>query len=80
MTTYLCIITTALVVTQIIRITQNAINLHRQNAEIKKTISWIKDMDVSERDFNCQREVFYLLRDWLRDWLKKETEHEEDRD
>lgn len=66
MNTYLTIITTTLVVTQIIRVTQNAINLHRQNNEIKKTIKWFEDRDVSERDFDVQRECFYLLRDYLK--------------
>ena len=66
MNTYLTIITTILVLTQIIRVTQNAINLHRQNAEIKRTIKWFEERDVSERDFDVQRECFYLLRDYLK--------------
>lgn len=61
MTTYLAIITTVLVATQIIRVTQNAVMLHRQNKEIKKAVGWIKDNDLSERDFDIQREVFYML-------------------
>ena len=66
MTTYLTIITTALVVTQIIRLIQNAINLHRQNQAIKRDLSWIKDRDITQRDFDVQKECFYLLRDWLK--------------
>ncbi len=66
MNTYLTIITTVLVITQIIRVVQNAINLHRQNNEIKKTLTWFKDHDISERDFDVQRECFYLLRDYLK--------------
>lgn len=61
MTTYLTIITTTLVLTQIIRITQNHISLFRQEKEIKKQIGWIKDNDISERDFEIQRQVFYML-------------------
>ena len=61
MTTYLTIITTTLVLTQIIRITQNHISLFRQEKKIKKTIGWIKDNDISERDFEIQRQVFYML-------------------
>ena len=38
MTTYLTIITTILVLTQIIRITQNHISLFRQEKEIKKRL------------------------------------------
>ena len=61
MTTYLTIITTVLVLTQIIRITQNYISLFRQEKKIKKTVGWLKDNDVSERDFEVQRQVFYML-------------------
>lgn len=61
MTTYLTIITTTLVLTQIIRITQNHISLFRQEKKIKKTVGWLKDNDVSERDFEIQRQVFYML-------------------
>ena len=61
MSIYLTIITTVLVATQIIRITQNAIQLHRQNKKIDQTLGWIKSNDISERDFEIQREVFYML-------------------
>ena len=64
--TYLTIITTILVITQIIRLIQNAINLHRQNQAIERDLSWIKDRDITQRDFDVQRECFYLLRDWLK--------------
>ena len=66
MTTYLTIITTILVLTQIIRITQNHISLFRQEKKIKKTVGWLKDNDVSERDFKVQRQVFYMLYDKLK--------------
>lgn len=66
MTTYLTIITTILVLTQIIRITQNHISLFRQEKKIKKTVGWLKDNDVSERDFEVQRQVFYMLYDKLK--------------
>jgi len=66
MTTYLTIITTALVITQIIRLIQNSINLHRQNQAIKRDLSWIKDRDITQRDFDVQKECFYLLKDWLK--------------
>lgn len=61
MNTYLVIITTVLVATQIIRITQNDIQLRRQNKKIDQTLKWVKDNDISERDFEIQREVFYML-------------------
>lgn len=65
MNTYLAIMITILVITQIVRITQNTINLHLQNRAIKRDLSWLKDNDVSERDFEIQRTVFYLLFDKL---------------
>ena len=52
MNTYLAIITTVLVLTQIVRVTQNAIQLRKY--------------DISKSDFNIQREVFRLLLDKLR--------------
>ena len=63
---------TILVATQVIRVTQNAISLHRQEKDIKKVCGWIKDNDVSEKDFNTQREVFYMLHDWLSGNRKEE--------
>lgn len=65
MNTYLAIITTLLVLTQIIRIIQNSINLHNQNKQIKRDIAWINDADVSRQDFETQKEVFRLLREKL---------------
>lgn len=79
MNIYLCIITTVLVVTQIIRVTQNYIQLRRQRREIDHYIGWIRDHDISERDFDVQRDVFYLLRDKLEreakiDWGAEESD------
>ncbi len=62
---YLTIITTVLVITQIIRVTQNAISLYRQERDIKRQLSWLKDRDITQEDFDIQREVFRLLRDKL---------------
>lgn len=70
MTIYLAIITTVLVLTQIVRVTQNAIQLHRQENAIAKDLAWIKDNDISERDFKVQRDCFYLLRLYLERELK----------
>ena len=61
MEVYLTIMVTVLVATQIIRITQNHISLRRQNKEFEKDLSWIKENDISKRDFEVQRKVFYLL-------------------
>lgn len=67
---YLAIITTVLVLTQIVRLIQNAIQLHRQEKAIAKDLAWIKDNDISERDFAVQRDCFYLLRDYLEREMK----------
>lgn len=67
MNTYLTIMVTVLVATQIIRIVQNGISLHRQEREIKRNIKWLKDNEVKEVDFLVQREVFYRLNEWLKE-------------
>lgn len=66
MTIYLTIITTALVVTQIIRLVQNAVSLHRQKLEIERNLNWFGEREVTKEDFDCQREVMYLLRERLK--------------
>ena len=63
---YLTIMTTILVLTQIIRITQNHISLFRQEKKIEKVCGWLRDNDVSEKDFETQREVFRLLHEYLK--------------
>lgn len=68
MNTYLTIMVTVLVVTQLIRVTQNAVSLYRQRKEIEKNVNWILDNDVSEHDFAVQREVFYRLATFLREY------------
>lgn len=66
MNIYLAIITTVLVITQLIRITQNHIQLRRQRKMLSKDLAWIRDNNITERDFDVQREVFYLLWDKLK--------------
>lgn len=65
MNIYLAIMITVLVVTQVIRVTQNHIQLYRQRKEIEKTLGWIKENDISEHDFEVQRDCFYLLKQFL---------------
>ena len=65
MNIYLTIMVTVLVATQIIRITQNHIQLRRQRRAFEKDLAWIRDNNITERDFDVQRDCFYLLRDWL---------------
>ena len=71
MNTYLTIMVTVLVATQIIRITQNAIQLHRQNKQINKALPFLKDYYVSDNDLRIQKEVFVMLHDKL---MAKENE------
>lgn len=65
MNIYLTIMVTVLVATQVIRITQNAIQLRRQERAIAKDLAWIKDNGVTQRDFEVQRDCFYMLREYL---------------
>lgn len=78
MNTYLTIMVTILVATQIIRITQNHISLFRQEKKINETVEWIQKNDVSERYFEIQRKVFYMLHDKLsKDMGEKQVKGEE---
>lgn len=61
MNTYLTIMVTILVATQVIRIVQNGISLYRQEQAVKKDIGWLKDNYVTKEDFLRQREAFARL-------------------
>lgn len=65
MNTYLTVMVTVLVATQLIRITQNAIQLHLQNKKINKALPFLKDYYVSDNDLRIQKEVFMMLHDKL---------------
>ena len=65
MNTYLAIITTFLVVTQIIRLIQNAVQLHRQNVLFKKQLGQIED--VTQADLDMQRRAYRLIVDYLQE-------------
>ena len=65
MNIYLTIMVTALVLTQIIRVTQNHISLRRQEKEIRRQIDWVKKAEPTEQDFENQRRTFSLLRNKL---------------
>lgn len=67
MTIYLTIITTVLVLTQIIRISQNHINLKNQKKNIQNQVEWILQNEVTEDDFKTQREAFRLIVEHLRE-------------
>lgn len=65
MTTYLTIITTLLVLTQIIRVTQNAIQIHRQNVLFKKQCAELVDVEIRKEDFALQRKAYALIVEYL---------------
>ena len=61
MNNYLVVITTVLVITQVIRITQNAISLHRQKVEFKKNLGELAEWEVKKEDFEMQRKAWRLI-------------------
>ena len=56
MNTYLAIITTVLVITQVIRLVQNTIQLRRQKILFEKQLGQISD--ITEEDFQIQRKFY----------------------
>lgn len=67
---YLTIMVTILVVTQIIRITQNTIQLRRQNILIKEQLSQLKD--VTQDDFDKQKKAYSLAIEYFESKLGNE--------
>ena len=65
MNKYLAIITTVLVITQIIRVAQNYIQLRRQNIIYKKQLGELADLEVKKEDFEIQRRAYRLIVEWL---------------
>ena len=65
MNTYLAIITTVLVITQIVRIIQNAVHLHRQNVLFKEELGQLANCNPTEQDFENQRKAYRLIVNYL---------------
>jgi hypothetical protein len=61
MNIYLAIITTVLVVTQIIRVCQNHIQLRRQNVMFKKQLGQLAECEPTKEDFETQRKAYRLI-------------------
>ena len=61
MNIYLAIITTVLVVSQIIRVIQNAVQLHRQNVLFKKQLGQLAECEPTKEDFETQRKAYRLI-------------------
>lgn len=60
---YLVIITTVLVLTQIIRLIQNTIQLHRQRIMFEAQLGQLQD--VTPEDFEIQRKAYRLQVEYL---------------
>lgn len=65
MNTYLAIITTILVVTQVIRVIQNRVQLRRQKVLFEQQLKELADMELTERDFETQRKAYRLAVEYL---------------
>lgn len=61
MNIYLVIITTVLVLTQVVRIVQNTIQLRRQNVLFKEQLGYLVDTKVTAEDFEMQRQAYRLV-------------------
>jgi hypothetical protein len=61
MNIYLAIITTVLVVTQIIRVCQNHIQLRRQRILFKEQLGQLAECEPTKEDFNTQRKAYRLI-------------------
>lgn len=73
---YLTIMVTILVITQVVRITQNTIQLHRQNILIKEQLSHLKD--VTQEDFDKQKKAYSLAVEYFESKLNCEDVHATD--
>ena len=65
MNTYLAIITTVLVITQIVRLIQNAVQLHRQNVLFKEQLGQLADCNLTKQDFENQRKAYQMIVGYL---------------
>lgn len=65
MNTYLAIITTVLVITQIIRVIQNAVQLHRQHILFMEELGQLAGTKITKEDFDTQRKAYRLIVEYL---------------
>ncbi len=83
MTTYLVIITTVLVVTQVIRVTQNTIQLIRQKTLFKRQLADLSEYKLTAEDFKNQRKANALAAEYyekmLIEYYKDDEEETEDK-
>jgi len=62
---YIAVITTVLAITQIIRITQSSIALHKQNTLFDKICVVIRDDEEIKADLETQRKAYKLIVEYL---------------
>ena len=72
MNTYLTIMVTVLVATQLIRLTQNAIQLHWQKKNILAQIGSLQD--ITNADISAQKKAIRLLIRYLEEKLDEDEE------
>ena len=65
MNIYLTIMVTVLVATQLVRISQNHIQLMREKKQLEKNIAWLNDNEITAQDLNTQRAVYQMLYSYL---------------
>lgn len=65
MNAYLTIMITVLVITQVIRVTQNTIQLIKQGNLYNKQLKDLADCEPTKEDFENQRKAYKLIIEWL---------------
>lgn len=78
MNIYLAIITTVLVVTQIIRVCQNHRQLRRQRIVFEKQLGDLAATEVTKEDFDTQRKAYRLIVEYLEHRVAQKMEVAED--
>ena len=61
MNNYLAVITTVLVITQIIRLIQNMIQLHRHAVKYELDRKRLSEMEVTREDVEMQKKAYRLI-------------------
>lgn len=65
MNTYLAIMVTTLVITQVIRVVQNTIQLIKQGNLYNKQLKDLADCEPTKEDFENKRKAYKLIVEWL---------------
>ena len=76
MNNYIAIITTVLVITQIIRLVQNTIQIRRQKILFEKQLGQLED--ITEEDLQIQKKYYRLQVEYLEGLKEEKTAYWED--